>query len=107
MVTAELAAAFPALVLVLAVAVGAVAAGIDQIRCVDAARLAVRALARGDPQGTVLASARSAAPAGARIQVSATGSTVMVSVSVRRELPTGAVGVDLTANASADREVGS
>ncbi len=107
MVTAELAAAFPALVLVIAVAVGGVGAGIDQIRCVDAARLAARALARGDPQAAVVATARSAAPAGARIAVSATGSIVTVSVSVRRELPAGAFGLDLAANASADREVGT
>ncbi len=107
MVTAELAAAFPALVFVLAVAVGAAGAGIDQIRCVDAARLAARALARGDPQDAVVVSARSAAPRGARVAVSATGSIVTVSVSVRRELPVGGFGLDFTANAAADREVGT
>lgn len=104
MITAELASAMPALVLVLAVAVAAVGAGIDQIRCVDAARLAARALARGDPLDLAVSGARRAAPPGAEIQASTAGSSITVTVSVRRSLPGGLAGVDLGALASADRE---
>ena len=49
--TAELAVALPSLVLVLAVALAAVDLGLAQVRCVDAARLGARLLARGEPQG--------------------------------------------------------
>ena len=51
MVTAELAVAIPAVVLVLAMCLAGVTAGIDQIRCVDAARVAARSAARGDTPG--------------------------------------------------------
>ncbi len=67
MVTAELAAVLPAIVLVLAVALNAVAIGIDQIRCVDAARTAVREAARGESVSSATAAGRRAAPDGARI----------------------------------------
>ncbi|MEI2766415.1 MAG: TadE family type IV pilus minor pilin [Dermatophilaceae bacterium] len=107
MVTAELAAALPALLLVLAVAVGALGAGIDQIRCIDAARLGARALARGDPIDAALATARAVAPPGAQLNASTAGATVTLSVSVRHALPGGFGGVGLGSSASADREVGS
>ncbi len=67
--TAELAVALPSLVLVLAVALGAVHLGLDQVRCVDAARLGARALARGEPEGAVLREVGAAAPPGARVSV--------------------------------------
>jgi len=38
MVTAELALALPVVVLVLTLGLGAICVGIDQVRCVDAAR---------------------------------------------------------------------
>ena len=41
MVTAELALTFPAVVLVLVLCLSAISWGIDQVRCVDAARVAV------------------------------------------------------------------
>ena len=78
--TAELAVALPSLVLVLAVALGAVHLGLDQVRCVDAARLGARALARGEPQGAVLLEVRTAAPPGARVSVTRGDGEVSVAV---------------------------
>ena len=65
--TAELAVALPTLVLVLAVALAAVDLGVAQVRCVDAARLGARLLARGEPAAPVLREVRAAAPEGARV----------------------------------------
>ena len=83
MVTAELAVAIPSVVLVLALCLVAVKAGIDQIRCVDAARIGSRSAARGDDAGTVRALAARAAPDGARVQVDAGAQGVRVTVTVR------------------------
>ena len=71
MVTAELAVAVPAVVLVLALCLAAVRVAVDQVRCVDAARIAARAAARGDPIDRVRSLGRSAAPAGAQVEVHA------------------------------------
>ena len=65
--TAELAVALPTLVLVLAVALAAVDLGVAQVRCVDAARLGARLLARGEPAASTLVEVRAAAPEGARV----------------------------------------
>ena len=48
MVTAELALTLPAVVLVLVICLSALSWGVDRVRCVDAARVAVRELARGE-----------------------------------------------------------
>ena len=77
--------ALPSLVLVLAVALAAVDLGLAQVRCVDAARLGARLLARGEPAGATLGEVRAAAPAGARVSVTTTGTRVTVSVA--GELP--------------------
>lgn len=82
MVTAELAVALPALVLVLTCCLSGLAAVIDQVRCVDAARLAARAAARGDSPGAVRADAVKAAPAGAMVSITAAGQQVRVVVTV-------------------------
>jgi hypothetical protein len=50
-VTAEFAAALPAVVLVLALALGAIQAAGLQLRVVDAASIAARSLGRGEPGG--------------------------------------------------------
>ena len=84
--TAELAVALPSLVIVLAVALGAVDLGLSQVRCVDAARLGARLLARGEPRGPALAEVRAAAPEGARVSVASTATRV--SVVVTGEVPT-------------------
>ena len=77
MVTAELAACLPVLVLVLAVALSAVSVASARVRLQDAAREAARAAARGDA-GAARALARDAAP-GARLEVqAAAGDTVAV-----------------------------
>ena len=74
MVTAELAAALPVLVLLVAVAVSAVAVVGARVRLADAAREAARAAARGDlAVGRELAHAD--AP-GAQIGVRSDGTTV-------------------------------
>ncbi len=81
MVTAELAVAIPALVLVLGGCLGAVVVGVEQLRCVDAAGLAARAAARGDPVTVVRELASRAAPAGATVAVNVTHGTASVRVS--------------------------
>lgn len=83
MVTAELAVAIPTLVLVLFVALSALTTVLDQVRCVDAARATARALARGDDQGSALATGRALSPAGASFVVSGGGPGGEVSVVVR------------------------
>jgi hypothetical protein len=86
MVTAELAAAIPAVVVVLALGLSAVRLGIDEIRCVDAARLAARSLARGDSEAVARAAAARAAPPDAAIDLVAGGSEVSATVSAARDL---------------------
>jgi hypothetical protein len=72
--------ALPSLILVLAVALAAVDLGLAQVRCVDAARLGARLLARGEAAGSVLGAVRAAAPDGAAISVTTTGARVTVVV---------------------------
>lgn len=81
MVTAELAATIPALIFVLLVAVNAVMIGINQVRCVDAARAAARAAARGDSAPAVQRAGTRAGPTGATVLVTAGGEEVTVTVS--------------------------
>ncbi|EWT03661.1 hypothetical protein N865_09460 [Intrasporangium oryzae NRRL B-24470] len=83
MVTAELAVALPAVTLVLVVCAAGLMAGVDQIRCVDAARLAGRAAARGDPVEEARRLALTAAPAGAEIDLVTAGDEVHVVVRAR------------------------
>jgi TadE-like protein len=84
MVTAELAACLPVLVLLLAVALSAVSVASVRVRAQDAAREAARAAARGDSaSATRLAS--DAAP-GARVQVSVSGRDVIAVASVHAHL---------------------
>ncbi|QVQ50362.1 pilus assembly protein [Spiractinospora alimapuensis] len=66
-VTAEIAVGLPSLILVLVVTLGAVQAVATQVACVDAARLAARALARGDPVEAAEGVALASAPADAEI----------------------------------------
>jgi Flp pilus assembly protein TadG len=82
MVTAETAVVLPVLLFVLAGAVAAVVVVGAQLRCVDAAREATRAAARGEPAAVVARVAADAGPDGAVSEVSETGETVRVTVSV-------------------------
>ncbi|GAB7191614.1 hypothetical protein NUM3379_23220 [Kineococcus sp. NUM-3379] len=78
--TAELAVALPAVVLVLAVVLGAGRVAVAQLQCTDAARAGARVAARGEAAGVVRAAAGALAPAGARITVSGGGAGVLVRV---------------------------
>lgn len=80
MVTAELAATIPALVFVLLIAVNAVMIGISEVRCVDAARVAARAAARGDSAVAVQEVGIRAGPSGTSVAVAAAGGEVTVTV---------------------------
>src|SRR4051812_45433686 len=82
-VTAEAAVVIPSLVLLTAMLLWGLAAAAAQIRCVDAARAGARAAARDEPEGAVLAAARSAAPAGAGVAVRRGGGLVRVTVETR------------------------
>jgi Flp pilus assembly protein TadG len=78
--TAELAAGLPSLVLLLLFALGAVEAGWSQTECLDAARDAALAAARG---GDGVAAGQREAPAGAVVAVTVDGEFVRASVRVR------------------------
>jgi secretion/DNA translocation related TadE-like protein len=81
MVTAEFAMALPAVVIVLAALLATVAVALDQIRCTDAARAAVRAAARNEPAAAVVAAAQAVGPEGARVNLRRDGDRVAVTVS--------------------------
>ncbi len=76
MITAEFAAVLPAVVLMLGVLLNTVAIGIDQIRCVDAARAVARAVARGEPTAAAKHLAARSAPDGAQLTVGTRGDRV-------------------------------
>jgi Flp pilus assembly protein TadG len=80
MVTAETAVVLPVLLLVLAGAVSAIVVVGAQLRCVDAAREAARAAARGDDAAVAAEHARATAPDGAEVDVGADGRSVRVTV---------------------------
>lgn len=80
MATAEFAVALPAVVLVLALSLGATGLALDQIRCVDAARAGARAASRGDSFEAVILVTRRAAPAHAVVSTATSGGLVQVSV---------------------------
>ena len=103
--TAELAVALPVLALLLVVALTAVAAVTAQLRCVDAAREAARAAARGSSDAT--AAGRRAAPAGAAVTVDSGGERVRAVVRVRIT-PLGGwlPGPEVSATAEAEAEPG-
>ncbi len=81
MVTAELAACLPVLVLVLAVALTAVSAVSANVRAQDAARETARAAARGDP-GAGRAISAAVAP-GSTVSVRTQGTEVVAVVALR------------------------
>lgn len=83
MATAELAVALPSLVLALAIALAAIDLGLAQVRCVDAARLGARLVARAEPGSVVLSEVRRAAPTGAEVVVGRSGDQGTVTVTGR------------------------
>ena len=100
----------PVLVALVAVLVWGVLAAAAQIRCVDAAREAARAAARGDSPERVVTAARATAPEGAEVAVSTRDGSVDVVVSARSQGP-GVLGellsLRVSGSASALREAGS
>lgn len=87
MVTAELALTFPAVIVVLVTCLSALAWGVDQVRCVDAARVAVREVARGESTARAVRDAQQTAPESANVEVSRAGADVTVAVAA--PAPTG------------------
>jgi Flp pilus assembly protein TadG len=81
MATAELAVALPAVVLVIAAGMSAVSVMTAQLRCVDAAREAARAAARGENQTVVRSVAGQSGPVGAAVVVGGDAGSVTVTVS--------------------------
>jgi hypothetical protein len=79
-VTAELAVALPAAVVVLALMLWGVGAAGAQLRCIDAARAAARAAARGESTAAAVAAARAIAPWGAHVVVRRGAGAVTVNV---------------------------
>jgi Flp pilus assembly protein TadG len=104
-VTVEAAIALGAFVAVLALALGAISATIDQLRCVDAAREAARLVARGEPD-RARAAAAEIAPASANVTITVHGDTIQVDV---RTKPVGGLlpGLHLHGAAYAIAEPGS
>ncbi|AVH57367.1 MULTISPECIES: TadE family type IV pilus minor pilin [Streptomyces] len=99
-VTAEAAVVLPSLVLVGMALVWALLAASAQIQCVDAARAGARAAARQDPPDVVLATARRAAPRGAKITVNREDGLVRVTVTASAPGPD-ALSVELSHEAVA------
>jgi hypothetical protein len=102
--TAEAAVALPALMAVLALAVGALVTVHGQLRCVDAARTAARAAARGDSDAATRAAAAPVAPPGAQFDLERHGDEVVVSVRVTLHAGRWLPGVPLHARAVAEVE---
>ena len=80
MVTAEFAVALPAFVLVVVAAIVAVAIVMAQLRCVDAAAIAARMAARGEPATQIRTTSLSGAPAGARLDLVNSSDSVTATV---------------------------
>jgi hypothetical protein len=87
MVTAEAAAVLPLVSLVALVLVWVVSVGVAQVRVVDAARDAARAVARGDPDRVAVAAARRTAGRSASVAIERVDGLVSVTVSQRASAP--------------------
>jgi hypothetical protein len=109
MVTAEVAVALPALVLVLAVALWAVKIAATQVTCTDAARSGARAAARGESLPAVRTRVAQALPPGARIEVQRDGETTRVEivVSIPAPIASGLPSLLVKAHATAATEPGA
>jgi hypothetical protein len=97
--------ALPVLVLLTFVGIGAVDAVLVRVRCVDAARDAALAAARGDAG---VAAGQRSAPAGATVEVSVDGDLVRAHVRTTvRPFGAGLGGFEVTADATAAVEPGA
>ena len=105
MATAEVAVALPALVVLVAAGMTAVSVLTAQLRCVDAAREAARAAARGEDAAIVRSLAERSGPDGSDVQVTSGGQEVEVTVSAEADSVGGLLpAVRVRANAVALRE---
>lgn len=86
-VTAETAIVLPLLVAFVVGLVWLVSLGVTQARCVDAAREAARALARGDSHQVAVELANRSAPEGAQVSIHPSDQVVEVTVSVQAKPP--------------------
>lgn len=92
MATAEFAVVLPAIVLALLTGVGAVSAMTVRMRCADAAAVAARLAARGEPAADVVAAARRVAAPDAVVDLQTSGTVVRVTVTAAaRVLPAGSI----------------
>jgi hypothetical protein len=87
MVTAETAVALTALVVILLAMLWVVTLVGYQARCLDAARDAARALARGESAASSKSEASRTAPRGARIHVDVVGDLAIATVDLRARPP--------------------
>ena len=87
MVTAELAIAVPALLLVLSICVAVVAVVAARVRCIDAAAVAARLAARGEASAIVLAEVHAIVPGAVVTVHRAANGFVDVTVRQRLQLP--------------------
>jgi hypothetical protein len=107
-VTAEFAVALPAVLLLLAMLLAGVAAGVTQLRLEEAARAGARALARGESAAAVEGIVRTLAGASATTAVAADGEWLSVTVVDKAGGPLGStVPWTLSAKASARSETAS
>jgi hypothetical protein len=107
-VTAEFAVALPAVLLLLAMLLAGVAAGVTQLRLEEAARAGARALARGESAAAVEGIVRTLAGASATTAVAADGEWLSVTVADRAGGPLGStVPWTLSAKASTRSETAS
>ena len=97
----------PSLLLLLAVALGAVAAAGAQLACADAARVGARALARGEGPEHARELALSVAPDSAEAELADDGATARVTVRVALDLGSVlSLPVELSGTAAVPREPG-
>lgn len=104
MATVELAVALPAVVLVVVAGMTAVSVLTAQLRCVDAAREAARAAARGESAAVVRSLAARAGPPGAVLTVAGDASEVTVTVTAESGVARGLPSFRVAAVAVALRE---
>jgi Flp pilus assembly protein TadG len=106
--TAELVMSLPVLVAVTLALVWLLSVGVAQLRTVDAAREAARALARGDDRGAALAAGKRVGVAGTSLTASTSSGRVVVEADAHLDGPLGLFarlgGVRLHASAVAAME---
>ncbi|GAA1124633.1 TadE family type IV pilus minor pilin [Arthrobacter flavus] len=107
-VTAEIAIALPSLVLLLALLLGTVTAGLTQLRLEEAARAGAREVVRGEPMVQVQTTVRRLAGGNVQLDLVDDGGWSTVTVTSRLAVPLlDQLGWELSASASARSELDS